>query len=422
MYAKSCFETFKEVTVKKNPLRKVKKRSAHLACYIFLILQLIYFNLPEDDWNSLLKFWEKKRLYKIVNFVYKFYNQLPNIWLLLFQDKKADLRIHGYVDEVMSKVMEHLGLAIPKYDGPQLVMTSSHTQTVTKKVTKTKVKTEISVKKAKTEVNSEISVKKEVKKETKLSNASNLKQESADHQVAIKDEHLKSEAPVSEENHYKSEKCNDTPSGEVNDKDTDCDQVNSQGENDFIEDISESSTHHASSGTSSKSLCERTDVHSLQSLSDVDSTKLVPNVTDQGNEQQVSDYNSSGTPRSQEQNATDQCTEQQVTDHHHRSVTIPRSEQNVTDCDSSVAPRSEGTAISQSTEQQVTGYNSSVICLDMNQPVLLNSIVSQGMDVRSGTNQVPQEGPVNFNSLEESESAPCYKKPKLEESVNSTGL
>ncbi|XP_022096225.1 NAD-dependent protein deacetylase sirtuin-6-like isoform X2 [Acanthaster planci] len=42
-------------------------------------------------------------------------------------DKHAYLRIHGYVDKVMSKVMAHLGLTIPEYRGPCIVQTSSRT-------------------------------------------------------------------------------------------------------------------------------------------------------------------------------------------------------------------------------------------------------------------------------------------------------
>ncbi|KAH0625968.1 hypothetical protein JD844_034364 [Phrynosoma platyrhinos] len=36
-------------------------------------------------------------------------------------DKHADLRIHGYVDEVMTKLMEHLGLEIPEWVAPVVV-------------------------------------------------------------------------------------------------------------------------------------------------------------------------------------------------------------------------------------------------------------------------------------------------------------
>ncbi|XP_054982631.1 NAD-dependent protein deacylase sirtuin-6 isoform X4 [Sorex araneus] len=36
-------------------------------------------------------------------------------------DRQADLRIHGYVDEVMSRLMKHLGLEIPAWDGPHVV-------------------------------------------------------------------------------------------------------------------------------------------------------------------------------------------------------------------------------------------------------------------------------------------------------------
>nr|XP_044991345.1 NAD-dependent protein deacetylase sirtuin-6 isoform X3 [Jaculus jaculus] len=33
-------------------------------------------------------------------------------------DRHADLRIHGYVDDVMTQLMKHLGLEIPPWDGP----------------------------------------------------------------------------------------------------------------------------------------------------------------------------------------------------------------------------------------------------------------------------------------------------------------
>ncbi|XP_077188323.1 NAD-dependent protein deacylase sirtuin-6 isoform X1 [Paroedura picta] len=36
-------------------------------------------------------------------------------------DKQADLRIHGYVDEVMTKLMKDLGLEIPEWTGPHVV-------------------------------------------------------------------------------------------------------------------------------------------------------------------------------------------------------------------------------------------------------------------------------------------------------------
>uniref|UniRef100_A0ABI8AQJ4 protein acetyllysine N-acetyltransferase n=1 Tax=Felis catus TaxID=9685 RepID=A0ABI8AQJ4_FELCA len=36
-------------------------------------------------------------------------------------DRHADLRIHGYVDEVMTRLMEHLGLEIPTWDGPRVL-------------------------------------------------------------------------------------------------------------------------------------------------------------------------------------------------------------------------------------------------------------------------------------------------------------
>ncbi|KAM9104245.1 NAD-dependent protein deacylase sirtuin-6 isoform 2-T2 [Megaptera novaeangliae] len=36
-------------------------------------------------------------------------------------DRHADLRIHGYVDEVMTRLMKHLGLEIPAWDGPRVL-------------------------------------------------------------------------------------------------------------------------------------------------------------------------------------------------------------------------------------------------------------------------------------------------------------
>lgn len=41
----------------------------------------------------------------------------PSLW----QDRQADLRIHGYVDEVMCRLMKHLGLEIPSWDGPRVL-------------------------------------------------------------------------------------------------------------------------------------------------------------------------------------------------------------------------------------------------------------------------------------------------------------
>lgn len=40
---------------------------------------------------------------------------------LLSQDRQADLRIHGYVDDVMTKLMKHLGLEVPEWTGPVVV-------------------------------------------------------------------------------------------------------------------------------------------------------------------------------------------------------------------------------------------------------------------------------------------------------------
>ncbi|XP_065278232.1 NAD-dependent protein deacylase sirtuin-6 isoform X2 [Emys orbicularis] len=39
-------------------------------------------------------------------------------------DRQADLRIHGYVDEVMTKLMKQLGLEIPEWTGPAVVESS----------------------------------------------------------------------------------------------------------------------------------------------------------------------------------------------------------------------------------------------------------------------------------------------------------
>ncbi|XP_067824159.1 NAD-dependent protein deacetylase sirtuin-6 [Heptranchias perlo] len=36
-------------------------------------------------------------------------------------DRHSDLRIFGYVDEVVAKLMKHLGVEIPKWEGPQVV-------------------------------------------------------------------------------------------------------------------------------------------------------------------------------------------------------------------------------------------------------------------------------------------------------------
>uniref|UniRef100_A0A493TTT8 protein acetyllysine N-acetyltransferase n=1 Tax=Anas platyrhynchos platyrhynchos TaxID=8840 RepID=A0A493TTT8_ANAPP len=36
-------------------------------------------------------------------------------------DKQADLRIHAYVDDVMTKLMKHLGLEVPEWLGPVVV-------------------------------------------------------------------------------------------------------------------------------------------------------------------------------------------------------------------------------------------------------------------------------------------------------------
>ncbi|NXU93819.1 SIR6 deacetylase, partial [Xiphorhynchus elegans] len=36
-------------------------------------------------------------------------------------DRQADLRIHAYVDDVMTKLMKHLGLEVPEWTGPVVV-------------------------------------------------------------------------------------------------------------------------------------------------------------------------------------------------------------------------------------------------------------------------------------------------------------
>ncbi|XP_041366026.1 NAD-dependent protein deacetylase sirtuin-6-like [Gigantopelta aegis] len=42
-------------------------------------------------------------------------------------DKQASLKIHGYVDTVMTKLCEHLNVKIPRFDRPQIVLHSIHT-------------------------------------------------------------------------------------------------------------------------------------------------------------------------------------------------------------------------------------------------------------------------------------------------------
>lgn len=37
------------------------------------------------------------------------------------QDRQADLRIHGDVDQVMGRLLKHLGLEVPAWDGPRVV-------------------------------------------------------------------------------------------------------------------------------------------------------------------------------------------------------------------------------------------------------------------------------------------------------------
>ncbi|XP_002736853.1 NAD-dependent protein deacylase sirtuin-6-like [Saccoglossus kowalevskii] len=46
-------------------------------------------------------------------------------------DKKADLLIHGYVDDVMSQLMTQLGIPIPAYKGPTVVLKSKHPTLIT---------------------------------------------------------------------------------------------------------------------------------------------------------------------------------------------------------------------------------------------------------------------------------------------------
>ena len=41
---------------------------------------------------------------------------MSTVTACIFQDKKAALVIHGYVDDIMEKLLEGLGLLIPKYD------------------------------------------------------------------------------------------------------------------------------------------------------------------------------------------------------------------------------------------------------------------------------------------------------------------
>ena len=43
-------------------------------------------------------------------------------------DKRATLKIHGYVDSVITKLCEHLNVKIPHFDRPQIVLYSLHTR------------------------------------------------------------------------------------------------------------------------------------------------------------------------------------------------------------------------------------------------------------------------------------------------------
>ncbi|XP_070542302.1 LOW QUALITY PROTEIN: NAD-dependent protein deacylase sirtuin-6-like [Ptychodera flava] len=45
-------------------------------------------------------------------------------------DKKADVLIHGYVDDIMTQLMQKLGLSIPEYRGPSVVLKSQHVPTI----------------------------------------------------------------------------------------------------------------------------------------------------------------------------------------------------------------------------------------------------------------------------------------------------
>ena len=49
------------------------------------------------------------------------------------KDKKADLIIHGYVDNVMTRVMDGLGIPIPSPDCPDSRREKSHEFTTAKK-------------------------------------------------------------------------------------------------------------------------------------------------------------------------------------------------------------------------------------------------------------------------------------------------
>ncbi|NWH57517.1 SIR6 deacetylase, partial [Geococcyx californianus] len=43
-------------------------------------------------------------------------------------DRQADLRIHAYVDDVMTKLMKHLGLEVPEWTGPVVVESAELTK------------------------------------------------------------------------------------------------------------------------------------------------------------------------------------------------------------------------------------------------------------------------------------------------------
>ncbi|XP_005999102.1 NAD-dependent protein deacetylase sirtuin-6 isoform X2 [Latimeria chalumnae] len=61
-------------------------------------------------------------------------------------DRQADLRISGYVDEVMCKLMKHLGLEIPEWTGPTVVESSAHGEMKSELLTNVQIKTENEIK------------------------------------------------------------------------------------------------------------------------------------------------------------------------------------------------------------------------------------------------------------------------------------
>lgn len=96
------------------------------------------------------------------------------MFLSVWQDKHAHLRINGYVDEVMSQLMELLGLDIPKWDGPTVCESSTPDQKPLPAIA-----TKKEVKKG---------VKKEAKREGRKRLGEPKKEEEDEEKIAVKKE------------------------------------------------------------------------------------------------------------------------------------------------------------------------------------------------------------------------------------------